>query len=279
MVDGASPRAVFDAVRTKLNVAGIELEPYATQPGVPRFETIIRFMTLRAVKAQWMLKREGTWFITEGGIAALKKYGTSEELRVASMRAYEAWKKARAQTDSVEETVDEQDAATESVASLTAFTLEDARERARDSILAHIKKLDPYEFQDMVAALLKGMGYFISSKAAPGKDRGIDIVAYKDPLGAQLPRLKVQVKHTENATGRPDIQKFFGAISHDDIGIFVSSGGFSSDAKDEVRSHATAKVTLIDFGDMLNLWVKFYEKIDELEKRFLRLEPVYFLTE
>lgn len=39
------------------------------------------------------------------------------------------------------------------------------------------------------------MGYYIQSVAPRGKDGGIDIVAYTDPLGAKIPRIKVQVKH------------------------------------------------------------------------------------
>jgi restriction system protein len=224
-----------------------------------------------------MIKRDGTWYITDEGRNALKTFPTYDELDTAAAREYQAWRKARATIESEDIAAEELDLGGQ-LAQLHEITLEDARDRSRQSIRDHVKSLDPFEFQDMVAALLKAMGYYISSKANPGKDWGIDLVAYKDPLGAELPRLKVQVKHTEAQIGRPEIQKFVGAIGHDDIGIFVSSGGFSSDARDAVRSHATAKVTLVDFDDMLALWTRFYETIDESDKRFLRLEPVYFLA-
>jgi hypothetical protein len=45
-----SPREVFDEMRKTLQMSGIELEPYPTQPGIPRFETITRFTTIRAAK-------------------------------------------------------------------------------------------------------------------------------------------------------------------------------------------------------------------------------------
>lgn len=276
--DGAAPRKVFDAVRERLNVSDSEMVPYVSQPGVPRYETIIRFVTLRAVKARWMVKRDGAWYITDEGKAALERFPNSDELGAAAAREYQSWRKSRASGIGPEEISPEELELTGQLPQFSEITLEDAKDRSRQSIRDHVDSLGAFEFQDMIAALLKAMGYHISSKANPGKDWGIDLVAYKDPLGAELPRLKVQVKHTENQIGRPEIQKFVGAIGHDDIGIFVSLGGFSSDARDAVRSHATAKVTLIDFDDLLTLWTRFYERIEETDKRFLRLEPVYFLA-
>jgi uncharacterized protein with gpF-like domain len=54
--------------------------------------------------------------------------------------------------------------------------------------------MPPYEFQELVADLLRAMGYHVAWIADAGKDGGIDIVAYNDPLGTRLPRIKVQVK-------------------------------------------------------------------------------------
>ena len=43
------------------------------------------------------------------------------------------------------------------------------------------------------------MGYHVAWVAPPGKDRGIDILAWSDPLGTRPPRIKIQVKrHEEN---------------------------------------------------------------------------------
>ncbi|MBF0548586.1 MAG: restriction endonuclease [Candidatus Riflebacteria bacterium] len=30
-----------------------------------------------------------------------------------------------------------------------------------------------------------------------GKDGGVDIIAYRDPLGTESPRIKIQIKHRE----------------------------------------------------------------------------------
>lgn len=56
---------------------------------------------------------------------------------------------------------------------------------AREGIRKFIVSKSPYEFQDMVAALLRAMGYHRPFIAPTGKDGGIDITAYLDPLGVK----------------------------------------------------------------------------------------------
>ena len=69
-----------------------------------------------------------------------------------------------------------------------------------------MKSINPYDFQELVADLLRGMGYFVSWVSPVGKDGGVDIIAHPDPLGTQPPRLKVQVKrHSESRIDRPTV--------------------------------------------------------------------------
>ncbi len=161
--DGASPCEVFDAVRHRLNVSGVELAPYDTQPDT-EIETIIRFTTLRATKAQWMVKRDGTWYITEAGKDALVKYTESE----GSASRFDACvpsleEGSRCDRNNCKRWGGDRHRLGTARGAEASFTLDDAKERARDSIRVRLKDLDPYEFQDMVAALLRGMGYYIYS--------------------------------------------------------------------------------------------------------------------
>ena len=50
-------------------------------------------------------------------------------------------------------------------------------EPAWAEISAHLRAMSPYEFQDLVAALVEAMGYHVAWVAPPGPDRGIDIIA------------------------------------------------------------------------------------------------------
>src|SRR6185437_6154137 len=96
---------------------------------------------------------------------------------------YQEWKKARPVTPTDEGSADIPESAEEIA---TAGTLEEAEEAAWADISAHLRAMSPYEFQDLVAALLEAMGYHVAWIAPPGPDRGIDIMAGLDPLGSMI---------------------------------------------------------------------------------------------
>ena len=128
----------------------------------------------------------------------------------------------------------------------------------------------------MVAALLRGMGYYTPFVAPKGPDGGVDVIAYRDPLGTLSPRIKVQVKHTINPVGSPPINQLAGLLQGDDVGIFVSSGGFTSNAKSTAR-FANFHLELIDLNKFITLWQEYYHKLDDKDKNLLPLLPIYFL--
>ena len=67
-------------------------------------------------------------------------------------------------------------------------------------------------------------------------------------------------------------------LGTDDLGLFVSSGGFTSDAKDESRTQERRKVTLLDLENIFDLWVEHYEKLSQEAKQRFPLKPIYFLA-
>jgi restriction system protein len=137
---------------------------------------------------------------------------------------------------------------------------------------------NPYEFQNLVAAVLSGMGYYISDIAERGPDGGIDIIAYTDPLGTKPPRIIVQVKHKPNDNiSSAEIQKLSGTLKRNsDVGIFVTSGTFSKAAVKEARG-SREHIELIDFSRLTSLWQEYYPKLSDEHKNLLPLQPIYFL--
>jgi hypothetical protein len=61
------------------------------------------------------------------------------------------------------------------------ITYEKADEEAWKEIEAHLRAMPPYDMQDLVAGLLKALGYHIEWVSPPGRDAGIDIIAHTDP--------------------------------------------------------------------------------------------------
>jgi restriction system protein len=158
------------------------------------------------------------------------------------------------------------------------MSVELAEEAAWTHISAHLASMDPYDFQGLVAALLRAMGYHVAWVSPPGPDRGIDIVAYTDPLGATGPRIKVQVKRRADKIAVDGVRAFLAVLGTHDVGLFISTGGFTSDAEREARSQENRRITLIDMEGLFDLWVAHYEAIADADKALLPITPVYFLA-
>jgi restriction system protein len=67
-----------------------------------------------------------------------------------------------------------------------------AAEGVWSEISRYLAEMPPYDFQELVAVLLRAMGYHVSYVSPRGPDQGLDIIAFTDPLGATGPRIKVQ---------------------------------------------------------------------------------------
>lgn len=155
--------------------------------------------------------------------------------------------------------------------------LETLEERATNGIREYLKNKNPYEYQDLVAALLRAMGYHTPFIAPKGKDGGIDIIAYLDPLGAQTPRIKVQVKHKPDTTiGAADVRALSGILKAGDIALFVTSGTYSADARNAASS-SDKFLRLIDGDEFIEMWQEYYPKMTDEDKNILLLKQISFL--
>jgi len=256
------------AVRTTLTT----YEAGEYESGGRRFEKIVRFATVDCVKAGWLQKQKGRWSITAEGHEAYKNHKDPEEFYGMAVSLYRQWKKNQPESDVVAESTEEV------TAKAAAVTLEEAEESAWAEIQHYLRHMNPYGFQDLVGALLRGLGYFIVWTAPPGKDGGVDLIASPDALGTRSPRIKVQVKRQQATVNVDGLRSFMATLGTDDVGLFVSLGGFTKDAQDEARLQATRKVTLIDLERLFDLWVEHYPKLADEDKRRLPLQPVYFLA-
>lgn len=153
---------------------------------------------------------------------------------------------------------------------------EDVKARADELIRDILARVPPYEFQELVAAMLRAMGYV--AKVGPrGKDAGVDIVAHPDPLGFDSPRIKVQVKHRVGQTGRPEIQALSGTLHEGENGLFVSTGGFTKDAENWT-SQSGKPITLVDGEAFAEMLLENYEHLATGAKALVPLSPVWIPT-
>jgi restriction system protein len=143
--------------------------------------------------------------------------------------------------------------------------LEAAYERLRSELaselLLALKSADPGLFENIVVELLVKMGYGGSRKDA-GKaigrsgDEGIDGIIKEDHLG--LDNIYIQAKRWQATVGRPEIQKFAGALQGQRArkGIFITTSDFSKEASDYV-SRIDSKIVLIDGKSLARLMMDF----------------------
>jgi restriction system protein len=265
--DGYPARASLDTVAARIQLTEHEAGEY--EKGGRRFDKILRFATVDSVKAGWMTKTKGTWAITDAGKDALKIFPKPEEFYREASRLYWKWRRANPVEAEPEEAADER---------VATVTFEEAGEQAWSEISAYLVNIDPYVLQELVAALLEAMGYHVNWVSPPGKDGGLDIVAYTDPLGTKPPRIKVQVKRRKDSISVEELRSFLALINEDDVGIFVTTGGFTKDAADLARHQEKRRITLIDRERLVDLWIEYQDKVALDKRDALPLKPIYFLA-
>jgi restriction system protein len=158
---------------------------------------------------------------------------------------------------------------TESVAITTEQTPEEALELAHQSlrlslaqdILSRILSCSPTFFERLVVELLVKMGYGGSRRDAGERigqsgDGGIDGIIKEDRLG--LDTIYIQAKRWQGSVGRPEIQKFVGALQGQRAkkGVFITTSSYTTEATD-YASRIDTKVVLIDGQLLANLMMDF----------------------
>jgi restriction system protein len=128
-------------------------------------------------------------------------------------------------------------------------------------LLTRVKSNSPSFFENLVVELLLKMGYG-RSRAEAGSaiggtgDEGIDGIISEDRLG--LDTIYIQAKRWDGNVGRPEIQKFVGALHGKRArkGVFITTGSFSSEARDYV-SRIDSRIVLIDGRQLAEYMLDF----------------------
>jgi restriction system protein len=268
--DGIAARNAMAELRKRVPPTDYEQGSYPS--GGERYEKIVRFSTVDLVKAGWMVKDKGIWSATEAGADAFQAMPDPTAFYKRAVELYQKWRDAQPDTDD-KNTPDEQEPP-----SSPSQTFEEAEEAAWAEIWTYLQQMDPYDLQKLVAALLEAIGYHVSWISPPGKDGGIDVIAWTDPLGTRPPRIKIQVKRRKDNIPVEELRSFLAMLSGDDVGLYVSTSGFTRDAEAEARTQHTRKITLIDRERLVELWIEYMDRIDEDARRLLPLRPIYFLA-
>ena len=151
-----------------------------------------------------------------------------------------------------------------------ARTAEEIIESTKDFILKELsKRLKGYALEEFIADLLQAMGYR-TTLSPHGGDNGVDITAYKDELP---PRIVVQVKSQDGDIKETTIQSLKGAMREGDYGVFITLSDYTKNAQKYLDN--TPIIRGINGTELVDLILKYYDKLSEQYKRIIPLKMVY----
>ena len=231
--------------------------------------------------------RRGFFCISERGLSVLKE--NPPLINVRYLERFDEFVDFR--TNKKDDDADESSIVPDAATALTKTpheALEAAHEQLRaelaGEVLQALKGSSPAAFEQFVVALLVKMGYGGSredaGRAIGGTgDEGIDGVIKEDHLG--LDNIYIQAKRWESTVGRPEIQKFAGALQGQRArkGIFITTSAFSKEASDYV-SRIESKIVLIDGTVLAKLMIDFSVGVSDVATYTVkRLDLDYFMEQ
>jgi restriction system protein len=206
--------------------------------------------------------------ITERGLKALSE--APEKISIGYLQRFPEFVRFRVNAKKPKEAV--LDTRPEDDGRTPEEMLEEAQLRLRtdlsSEILNRVKKCSPQFFERLVVELLLKMGYGGSREEAgeaigTAGDEGIDGLINEDRLG--LDTIYLQAKRWEGTVGRPEVQKFVGALhgKRAKKGVFITTGVFSAEAMEYVKN-IEPKVVLIDGQQLAEFMIDFNVGVDSV---------------
>lgn len=222
----------------------------------------------------------GKYRITDTGLTVIKN--PPERITVKFLKTLPGYKvKERKESDVITEDEDEIDKTPDELIDLGISQINN---ELSNSLMTHIKNASPYYFERIVVDLLLKMGYGgsdidngeVTSKSG---DEGIDGIIKEDKLG--LDKIYVQAKKWENVIGRPEIQKFVGALhgKRAKKGIFITTSLFSREAI-EYANNLDVVIVLIDGVKLTTLMIENDLGVTvQKTLKIRRIDTDYFIEE
>lgn len=232
--------------------------------------------------------QRGHFAITEEGLALLASGPDRVDNRALErFDGFRAFQGARQSTDLEEPPAGLSEGPKETPDAALARSYEELKASLADELLDTVKAATPAFFERLVVDLLLAMGYGggpsatnapIGSGQVLGQsgDGGIDGVINEDPLGLDV--IYLQAKRWEGTVGRPEIQKFAGALQGQRArrGVFITTSQFSREALDYAEL-IEASLILIDGKRLSELMVQYNVGVSEVAAYTVkRIDSDYF---
>ena len=203
--------------------------------------------------------RRGYYRITERGVKVLRSNPERIDIKfLEQFPEFVAFRQRRhGQTEGTQHPIPRPDDETPEEALDAAY--QRLRGELDAALLEQVMKATPPFFERLVVELLVRMGYGGTLKDAGqavggSGDGGIDGIIKEDRLGLDV--IYVQAKRWGTTVGRPEIQKFAGALQGHRArkGVFITTSSFSGDAV-EYAARIDSKIVLIDGAALVSYMI------------------------
>jgi len=247
----------------------------------------------RLAWAKTYLERAGLLIKIKRGVFKISDTGTKllrnppERIDINYLQRFDAFNEFRTKskdisTDNIESSLSKENSATPEEALDLAYKV--LRDDLATQLLAQIKASHPSFFEKLVVDLMLKMGYGgpgddAGTVTSYGHDSGIDGIINEDTLGLDV--IYLQAKRWDSTVGRPEIQKFVGALhgKRAKKGVFLTTSNFSTDAVEYARS-IDSKVVLIDGSKLSQLLIDYDVGVSTAQTYTIkRIDTDYFETE
>jgi restriction system protein len=203
--------------------------------------------------------RRGVYRLTECGREVLRSHPGAITLRFLDQ--FPEYRAFRSQTTATVPVADSQPANTLTPQEYIESGYQQMRATLAAELLTRVKECSPHFFERLVIELLLAMGYGGSRQEAGqavGKsgDGGIDGIIKEDRLGLDV--IYIQAKRWEGVVGRPEVQKFAGALQGQRArkGIFLTTSTFTKEAV-AFAAAIDSKIVLIGGAELVTLMIDY----------------------
>jgi restriction system protein len=225
--------------------------------------------------------RRGFLQITDRGLSVLKQKPAGIDVKfLEQYQEFRDFKALRKQPANNGEANDEEQTSTPEEALERAY--QNLRADLAADLLNQIKQTAPAFFERLVVELLLKMGYGGSRKDAGraigrSGDEGIDGIIKEDKLGLDI--IYIQAKRWGATVGRPEIQKFAGALQgyRARKGIFITTSDFSREAHD-YASRIDSTIVLIDGEQLAQMLIDYNIGVTPISSYEIKRVDTDFLT-
>lgn len=129
--------------------------------------------------------------------------------------------------------------------------------KVRDRLLDFLSSMDPIEFEHLVGELFSAMGAESVAVTRRSRDGGLDVRGTVLVGGAIPVRIAAHVKRWKHNVRSLVVDELRGSLGLHDIGLVVTTGRFSTGAREAAQIEDRKPVTLIDGDALVNLMVEY----------------------